>query len=73
MGYCYTQRFRPVALADGMGATRKARWLRNSHCKPWPRWRQRDARPSLEDPIRFLQDAVMAGHHQLLRCASEKG
>jgi serine/threonine protein phosphatase PrpC len=34
---------------------------------------QRDARPSLEDPIRFLQDAIMAGHHQLLRYASEKG
>lgn len=34
---------------------------------------QRDARPTLADPIRFLQDAVMAGHHQLLRYASEKG
>jgi serine/threonine protein phosphatase PrpC len=34
---------------------------------------QRDARPVLTDPIRFLQDAIMAGHHQLLRYASEKG
>jgi len=34
---------------------------------------QRDARPALADPIRFLQDAIMAGHHQLLRYAGEKG
>jgi len=34
---------------------------------------QRDAKPVLADPLRFLQDAIMAGHHQLLRYASEKG
>lgn len=33
---------------------------------------QRDAKSTLKDPLRFLNDAVMAGHHQLLRYATEK-
>jgi PPM family protein phosphatase len=33
---------------------------------------QRDAKPTLDDPLRFLHDAIIAGHHQLLRYATEK-
>ena len=33
---------------------------------------QRDAKPDLKDPLRFLHDAIIAGHHQLLRYATEK-
>src|SRR5690606_20642020 len=33
---------------------------------------QRDARPTLADPLRFLHDAIVAGHHQLIRYATEK-
>ena len=33
---------------------------------------QRDAKPMLADPLRFLHDAIIAGHHQLLRYATEK-
>jgi serine/threonine protein phosphatase PrpC len=34
---------------------------------------QREAKSSLKSPLRFLQDAILAGHHQLLRYATEKG
>ncbi len=34
---------------------------------------QREAKPKLADPLRFLHDAIIAGHHQLLRYATEKG
>ena len=33
---------------------------------------QREARPALKDPLRFLQEAIVAGHHQLLRYATER-
>jgi serine/threonine protein phosphatase PrpC len=33
---------------------------------------QRDAKPQLKDPKRFLHDAVLAGHHQLIRYATER-
>ena len=31
----------------------------------------REAKPQLADPLRFLHDAIIAGHHQLLRYAME--
>jgi serine/threonine protein phosphatase PrpC len=34
---------------------------------------QRDARPRLDEPLAFLTDAIIAGHHQLLRYGSERG
>ena len=33
---------------------------------------QREAKPTLADPLRFLHDAMIAGHHQLLRYATER-
>jgi serine/threonine protein phosphatase PrpC len=33
---------------------------------------QREAKPKLAEPLRFLQDAIIAGHHQLLRYATER-
>jgi serine/threonine protein phosphatase PrpC len=33
---------------------------------------QRDAKPVLAEPLRFLHEAIIAGHHQLLRYATEK-
>jgi serine/threonine protein phosphatase PrpC len=33
---------------------------------------QRDCKPTLPDPLRFLQEATIAGHHQLLRYATQK-
>jgi serine/threonine protein phosphatase PrpC len=33
---------------------------------------QRDAKPTLADPLRFLQESIIAGHHQLLRYANQR-
>src|SRR2546423_264752 len=33
---------------------------------------QRDSKPTLADPLRFLHEAIIAGHHQLLRYATQK-
>ena len=33
---------------------------------------QREAKPALKNPIRFLQEAILSGHHQLLRYATER-
>jgi serine/threonine protein phosphatase PrpC len=33
---------------------------------------QREARPALKDPLRFLHEAIIASHHQLLRYATER-
>ena len=33
---------------------------------------QRDSKPTLADPMRFLNEAIIAGHHQLLRYATQK-
>jgi serine/threonine protein phosphatase PrpC len=33
---------------------------------------QREAKPRLAEPLRFLHDAIIAGHHQLLRYATER-
>jgi PPM family protein phosphatase len=34
---------------------------------------QKEAKTDLKDPQRFLQDAILAGHHQLLRYATDRG
>ncbi|MCC7544896.1 MAG: serine/threonine-protein phosphatase [Aquabacterium sp.] len=73
MGYCYTRDSGLFALADGMGGHPEGEMASQLALQTMAALYQRDARPSLEDPIRFLQDAIMAGHHQLLRYAREKG
>jgi serine/threonine protein phosphatase PrpC len=73
MGYCYTRDSGLFALADGMGGHPEGEVASQLALQTMAALYQRDARPLLADPLRFLQDAVMAGHHQLLRYASEKG
>ncbi|HIV70330.1 MAG TPA: serine/threonine-protein phosphatase [Candidatus Aquabacterium excrementipullorum] len=73
MGYCYTRESGLFALADGMGGHPEGEVASQLALQTIAALFQRDARPNLADPIRFLQDAIMAGHHQLLRYASEKG
>lgn len=73
MGYCYTRDSGLFALADGMGGHPEGEMASQLALQTMAALYQRDAKPKLADPIRFLQDAVMAGHHQLLRYASEKG
>ena len=73
MGYCYTRDSGLFALADGMGGHPEGEMASQLALQTMAALYQRDAKPKLADPIRFLQDAIMAGHHQLLRYASERG
>jgi len=72
MGYCYTRSAGLFALADGMGGHPEGEVASQLSLQTLSAMFQRDARPTLPDPLRFLQDAVLAGHHQLLRYATDK-
>ena len=72
MGYCYTRDSGLFALADGMGGHPEGEVASQLALQTLAALFQRDARPQLADPLRFLHDAVMAGHHQLLRYATQK-
>ena len=73
MGYCYTRDSGLFALADGMGGHPEGEIASQMALQTMAALFQRDARPQLADPLRFLHDAILAGHHQLLRYANEKG
>jgi len=71
MGYCYTRDSGLFALADGMGGHPEGEVASQLALQTLAALFQREAKPSLKDPLRFLHDAVIAGHHQLLRYATE--
>jgi PPM family protein phosphatase len=72
MGYCYTRESGLFALADGMGGHPEGEVASQLALQTLAAAFQREAKPSLKNPIRFLQDAILAGHHQLLRYATER-
>lgn len=72
MGYCYTRDSGLFALADGMGGHPEGEVASQLALQTLAAMFQRDAKPSLKDPLRFLHNAVIAGHHQLLRYATER-
>ncbi len=72
MGYCYTRDSGLFALADGMGGHPEGEVASQLALQTLAAMFQRDAKPSLKDPLRFLHDAIIAGHHQLLRYATER-
>jgi PPM family protein phosphatase len=72
MGYCYTRDSGLFALADGMGGHPEGEVASQLSLQTMAALFQRDAKPTLKDPLRFLHDAIIAGHHQLLRYATEK-
>ena len=73
MGYCYTRSAGLFALADGMGGHPEGEVASQLALQTIAALFQRDAQPTLKDPARFLQEAVLAAHHQLLRYATERG
>jgi PPM family protein phosphatase len=73
MGYCYTRDSGLFALADGMGGHPEGEVAAQLALQSLATAFQREARPALKSPLKFLQDAMLAGHHQLLRYATEKG
>ncbi|HSV71899.1 MAG TPA: PP2C family serine/threonine-protein phosphatase [Methylibium sp.] len=72
MGYCYTRDSGLFALADGMGGHPEGEVASQLALQTLAAMFQRDAKPVLKDPLRFLHDSVIAGHHQLIRYATEK-
>ena len=73
MGYCYTRSAGLFALADGMGGHPEGEVASQLALQTIAALFQRDAKPTLKDPARFLQESVLAAHHQLLRYATERG
>jgi serine/threonine protein phosphatase PrpC len=72
MGYCYTRSAGLFALADGMGGHPEGEVASQMALQALAAMFQREAKPQLADPLRFLNDAIIAGHHQLLRYATER-
>ncbi|MEY8876575.1 MAG: PP2C family serine/threonine-protein phosphatase [Leptothrix sp. (in: b-proteobacteria)] len=72
MGYCYTRDSGLFALADGMGGHPEGEVASQLALQTLAAMFQRDAKPQLADPRRFLNDGIIAGHHQLIRYATER-
>jgi serine/threonine protein phosphatase PrpC len=72
MGYCYTRDSGLFALADGMGGHPEGEVASQLALQTLAALFQREAKPALKEPLRFLNEAIIAGHHQLLRYATER-
>ena len=72
MGYCYTRDAGLFALADGMGGHPEGEVASQIALQTLAARFQRDARPTLTDSARFLNEAILAGHQELLRYAAQK-
>lgn len=72
MGYCYTRDAGLFALADGMGGHPEGEVASQLALQTLAALFQRDCKPKLADPLRFLHESIIAGHHQLLRYATQK-
>jgi len=72
MGYCYTRESGLFALADGMGGHPEGEVASQLALQTLAARFQREATPSLKEPARYLHESIVAGHHQLLRYATEK-
>ncbi len=72
MGYCYTRESGLFALADGMGGHPEGEVASQMSLQTLAAMFQQQAKPVLPDVKRFLTDAILAGHHDLIRYATEK-
>jgi PPM family protein phosphatase len=73
MGYCYTRESGLFVLADGMGGHPEGEVAAQLALQTIAALFQKQARPSIDDPVEFLSSSLMAAHHQIIRYASEKG
>ena len=72
MGYCYTRDAGLFALADGMGGHPEGEVASQIALQTLAARFQRDAKPALAEPVRFLNESIIAGHLELLRYAAQK-
>ena len=72
MGYSYTRDSGLFAVADGMGGHPEGEVASQLALQTISALFQRDCRPTLADPLAFLNHAIKAGHQQLLRYSAHK-
>jgi serine/threonine protein phosphatase PrpC len=73
IGYAYTQESGLFVLADGMGGHPEGAMAAQLALQTFSAYFQKAAKPFLGDVPKFLTNALMASHHQILRYAAEKG
>ena len=72
MGYSYTRDSGLFAVADGMGGHPEGEVASQLALQTMSALFQRHAKPTIADPLAFLEQAILAGHQQLLRYSSQK-
>ncbi len=72
MGYCYTRDAGLFALADGMGGHPEGEVAAQIALQTMAGLFQRDAKGVIVEPLKSLNESIIAGHHQLLRYATER-
>ncbi len=72
VGYSYTRHSGLFAVADGMGGHPEGEVAAQLALQTIAGRFQREARPRIDDPQAFLQEAIIAGHHQLQRYGERK-
>ena len=73
MGYCYTRESALFVLADGMGGHPDGEIAAQIALQVVSVHFQQNAKPTLQDPRAFLEEALLQAHRQILRYASLKG
>jgi len=73
MGYCYTREAALFVLADGMGGHPDGEVAAQIALQVVSTLFQQKAKPMLEEPALFLEEALLQAHRQILRYASTKG
>ncbi|MEY2892809.1 MAG: hypothetical protein RJA98_2717 [Pseudomonadota bacterium] len=72
LGYCFTRDAGLFALADGMGGHPEGEVASQLALQTMASRFQAQAKTQIADPLRFLHESIIAGHHQLLRYATQR-
>ncbi|MDP2165949.1 MAG: protein phosphatase 2C domain-containing protein [Hydrogenophaga sp.] len=73
MGYAYTRESGLFVLADGMGGHPEGAMAAQLALQTFSAYFQKAANPAVREVPEFLNSALMAAHHQIIRYAAEKG
>ncbi len=71
MGYLYTRKSLLMMVADGMGGHARGEVAAEMTLQTMAAVYQRDAKPMLPDPARFLEQSIQAAHRELHRYRAE--